>query len=310
MAGVYILALLFVFGFAQGGPVSKPAQPAIIEDLRRGDSRIVAGWEAEEGQIPHQVSIRMVRDNGQVSSCGGSIIHNEWVLTAAHCLANRVTFVVRFGLTNLTRPEFLVESTRKFIHPGYDEIRAGVQTDDIALLGLEHYIPYGKFIQPCRLQNSEQKNIDYTNVRLTVSGFGRTDDAWNGGVASEVLRWVYLLGISNQECRRWYPNSTVIKEETICAAYYNDTAQSSCQGDSGGPLTVVDVDGKPTMVGVVSFGSNAGCNSPYPSAYVRPGHYHDWFKEVTGIDFDWSSEDLEPIQLDVAEEEKLNFINL
>lgn len=54
-----------------------------------------------------------------------------------------MTFVVRLGLTNLTRPEYLVETPRKFIHPKYNEITAGVQTDDIALLGLEQSIPYG-----------------------------------------------------------------------------------------------------------------------------------------------------------------------
>ncbi|XP_028170109.1 collagenase-like [Ostrinia furnacalis] len=150
------------------------------------------------------------------------------------------------------------------------------------------------YIQPCRLQNSQQKNLDYTGVRFTVSGYGRTDDLWNGGAASEILLWVHLRGITNEECRRWYGGSPIVQDQTICAEYYNNTAQSSCQGDSGGPLTKVDVDGQPTMVGIVSFGSSQGCNSPWPSAYVRPGHYHDWYVSVTGINFDWRNEDLLP----------------
>ncbi|XP_073947917.1 trypsin-7-like isoform X2 [Choristoneura fumiferana] len=302
MAAAYFACILLVLGLVHGDPILRSDGQAFIEDMRNGGSRIVAGWEAEDGQIPHQISLRMVNAVGTVSSCGGSIIHHEWVITAAHCVANRQSFVIRLGLTNLTRPEYLVETTRKYIHPEYDEIRAGVQTDDIALLGLEQSIPYGEFVQPCRLQNSGQKNVDYTAVVFTVSGFGRTDDLWNGGAASEVLRWVHLRGITNEECRWWYNNSPTIQDQTICAEYYNDTAQSSCQGDSGGPLTFVDTDGRPTMVGIVSFGSSAGCNSPFPSAYVRPGHYHDWFYEVSGINFDWSSDDLEsfkPIQLPI-----------
>ncbi|XP_028168073.1 uncharacterized protein LOC114358337, partial [Ostrinia furnacalis] len=85
------------------------------------------------------------------------------------------------------------------------------------------------YIQPCRLQNSQQKNLDYTGVRFTVSGYGRTDDLWNGGAASEILLWVHLRGITNEECRRWYGGSPIVQDQTICAEYYNNTAQSSCQ---------------------------------------------------------------------------------
>ncbi|XP_038216014.1 collagenase-like [Zerene cesonia] len=293
MATYVLLGFLLAFGLGQGDSLYTPQEPAYIENLRSASPRIVAGWEAEDGQIPYQISLRMVNNAAGVSSCGGSIIHHNWVITAAHCLANRFTFVVRFGLTNLTRPEYIVEATRKYIHPLYQENINRVQTDDIALLGIDQHIPYGPYIQPCRLESSEQTALKYIGERVTVSGYGLTDDRWNGGEASEVLRWVYLRAISNELCLLFYPGSTVIKEQTICAEYYNDTAQSSCQGDSGGPLTIIDADGRPTMIGVVSFGSSAGCNGPHPSAYVRPGFYQKWFTEVTGLNFDWTSEDIE-----------------
>lgn len=307
MQHLYVIGLLLALGYVQGEPIRQPAEPAYIEDVRsasNSNSRIVAGWEAEDGQIPHQVSLRMVSGAGGVSSCGGSVIHNNWVITAAHCASNRFTFVIRAGLTNLTRPQYLIESTRAYLHPAYI-VGGPVQTDDIALIGIDNPIPYGPYVQPCRLQNSAQRNLDYTGVVLTVSGYGRTDDPWNGGTVSEVLRWVFLRGISNAECRTWY-SGNVVQDRTICAEYYNDTAQSSCQGDSGGPLTVVDEDGQITMVGIVSFGSSAGCNSPFPSAYVRPGHYHEWIAEVTGINFDWSLDDakLKPISLELPAEPK------
>ncbi|XP_028170108.1 collagenase-like [Ostrinia furnacalis] len=230
MAAAYVFGFLLVFGLAGAfHPVLKNEQPAFMEDLRGVSSRIVAGWPAVDGQIPHQVSIRMVSAAGAVFSCGGSVIHHNWVITAAHCVANRITFVIRFGLTNITQPQIILESTRKYIHPGYIEILAGVQPDDIALVGIDQHIPYGPYIQPCRLQNSEDKNQDYTGHRLTVSGYGMTDDSWNGGTTSEILLWTFLRGISNAECRSWYI-SGIVQDTTICAEFYNNTAQSSCQG--------------------------------------------------------------------------------
>ncbi|KAH9645511.1 hypothetical protein HF086_007027 [Spodoptera exigua] len=80
----------------------------------------------------------------------------------------------------------------------------------------------------------------------------------------------------------------------VACGWWLQMDQSSPVGDSGGPLTIEDADGKRTQVGIVSFGAGFpfGCNSPFPSGYVRPGYYHDWFTEVTGIDFDWDSDAL------------------
>ncbi|XP_052757670.1 serine protease 3-like [Galleria mellonella] len=258
-------------------------------EIARGasDTRIVSGWEAEPGQLPFQLSVRMVNAAGGVNSCGGSIIHNEWGLTAAHCTANRITFVIRAGAVNLTRPVHLFEATQYYNHPSYIDSLSIVQPNDIGLIRFGRALVFNDYVQPIRLQNSAAKNRNYAGVRLTASGWGRT---WTGASAPENLNWVYLTGTSNIACLAAYPGSSTIQDTTICANAYNVSSQSTCQGDSGGPLTVIDEDGELSEVGVTSFVSSTGCHTDYPAGFVRPGHYHEWYYEVTGINFDWEYE--------------------
>ncbi|KAH9638906.1 hypothetical protein HF086_004436, partial [Spodoptera exigua] len=127
MAVLYFFGLLLVIGFAQCEPVEP--EIAYIEDSLRG-SRIVSGWEAVNGQFPYTVSIRNVGPTGGVSACTGSILTNEWILTAAHCLARFVHSC------------YMIETAERYIHEGYDQEDTAVQTDDIGLLKLDRYVPY------------------------------------------------------------------------------------------------------------------------------------------------------------------------
>ncbi|XP_050668432.1 collagenase-like [Leptidea sinapis] len=287
-------------------------ETAFIETIRSKapQGRIVAGWEATEGQIPYQASLRTVNVAGAVNVCGGTLIHHNWILTAGHCLAGQITIVVRLGLVNIHQPEVIVETTRRYFHPLFDseELRR-TQPNDIALLGLDQHITYGPNIQPCRIQSSQQKTWG-AGLRLMVSGFGWVDDWWNGGEQSDVLRFVYVRGIRYEQCRQHFPRSTSLQRDTtLCAQFYNDTSQGSCNGDSGGPLVYEDIDRKPTLFGVVSFGHFMGCRSFEPEAYVRPGYYHDWLTEVTGINFDWNYADYIPFLRNFSNLEGSEFIN-
>ncbi|XP_059054800.1 collagenase-like [Achroia grisella] len=266
--------------------LSVSADPSLtFPESTRDVSRIVSGWEAERGQLPFQLSIRMVNPNGSVNSCGGSIIHQEWGITAAHCTATRTTIVIRAGAVNLTQPFYIFETTEYYNHPLYNEaLQQVVQPNDIGLLKFGRALIFNDYVQPIRLQNSESKNRDYHGIRLTASGWGRT---WTQGLAPENLNWVYLLGTSNIDCLIAFGGSSIIQDSTICASSYNVTSQSTCQGDSGGPLTVIDYDGQLSEVGVTSFVSATGCHTGFPAGFIRPGHYHDWYYEVTGINFDW-----------------------
>ncbi|KAJ8711243.1 hypothetical protein PYW07_008485 [Mythimna separata] len=294
MAGLYIFGLLFIFGFAQGGPVDSDSELAYIEDIRNaGNQRIVGGWAAEDNQFPSTVSLRTVSSTGGVSACTGSVLTNQWILSAAHCLARRYSYVVKLGQTNITRPGYMVEATERYLPDGYNQASSAVQTHDIGLLKLPQYIPYGDSVQPIRIQSSQRKSVEYADVQLIISGFGRTDDWWLGGIVPDIMYWTYQRGITQEACREWYPNSQTIAAQTMCAQHYDEPSQNPCTGDGGGPLTMVDLDGNATQVGIMSFGARLGCNTPNPQGFVRPEYYHAWIEEVTGVSFDWNVEDLE-----------------
>ncbi|XP_028032008.1 collagenase-like [Bombyx mandarina] len=282
-----VVIFLVAFAGTQAFADDQFTYPEIARERSLPGSRIVSGWEASEGQFPYQLSIRSVSTVGGVNACGATIIHSNWGLTAAHCTGLRVTIIIRAGAVNLTRPGLLFETTKYINYPAYIETLNVVQPNDIGLIDFGRKIEFNDYIQPIRLQRSGAKNRNYDNVRFVASGWGRT---WTGGASPENLNWVFLNGISNLRCMVAYNFSPTIQPSTICTLGYNDTTQSTCQGDSGGPLTVIDEDGQITQIGVTSFVSGQGCHVDIPSGFIRPGHYHDWFKNVTGLDFDWTVE--------------------
>ncbi|XP_059054760.1 collagenase-like [Achroia grisella] len=276
--------------------------PTYVENVDQSLQRIVSGWEAQPGQHPHHVSLRQVNANGGVSACGGSLVHSEWVISAAHCTALQVTLVIRAGVVALSTPPYIYETTEWYNHPTFnDQNPMLVQPNDIALIKLQKPVTFSNRIQPIRVQSNTEAFRDYDTEIVQASGHGRL---WTDGNSPEVLNWVYLRAVSNSRCHQLF-GSTVINDNSICAGPYNVTSQSTCQGDSGGPLVHISSDGVPVLVGVASFvaGGAHGCHSGIPAGFVRPGPFLGWFEEVSGIDFDnideeevttWAPEETEP----------------
>ncbi|XP_062382730.1 prostasin [Sardina pilchardus] len=231
-------------------------------------NRIVGGFDAEDGAWPWQVDIQ-TQSSGHI--CGGTIIAEEWVLSAAHCFPNPydissyIIYAGRHQLNGWNPFQSSHRIRRVVIPPEYSDPQEG---DDIALVQLDTGVVFSDRIQPICLPNA---NMFFpTGMRCTITGWGNIRD----GVSLQgagTLQQVTVPIISRSSCQSMYnvnPSTTDpvdIMSDMICAGH-QEGGKDSCQGDSGGPLVCPMVNGTWVQAGIVSFG--LGC-----ARANRPGVY-------------------------------------
>ncbi|XP_037804514.1 transmembrane protease serine 9-like isoform X2 [Penaeus monodon] len=268
---------------APPNPTSPPPPPPTPEPTSPSDcpecglvnraTRIVGGFETEVNEYPWMVSL--VNGAQLYHFCGGSIISDEWVVTAAHCAVGMSNSDwVLYGDHNLYITSDAAAMATNIaeikIHPDYN---SNTYDNDIALLKLANAIefPDDNRIAPVCLPTAGEM---YANVDATITGWGAQEQ---GGSTSAVLYEVTVPTMTNAACDTMY--SGQITANMICAGV-PEGGKDSCQGDSGGPM-VVEENGKWKLVGVVSWGY--GCAQPNsPGVYARVTKYLDWIATSTG----------------------------
>ncbi|OWK62716.1 Enteropeptidase [Lonchura striata] len=235
-------------------------------------TRIVGGNDARKEAWPWIVSLHF---NFQ-PVCGASLVSDEWLVTAAHCVYGRQQKPSRwravlglYSQSDLAQPPAAVQNIdRIIINPHYMK---QTKDSDIALMHLQHKVQYTDYIQPICLPEKNQQFLP--GINCSIAGWGNIR---NGGPSSNILQEAEVPLLSNEKCQQWMPKYN-ITENMLCAGY-DMGGIDSCQGDSGGPLTFEDGD-KWFLVGVVSFGE--GCALPQqPGVYVRVTMFVDWIKNI------------------------------
>lgn len=243
------------------------------------ENRIVGGMNAAEGAWPWQVDIQTSPSR---HVCGGTIITENWVLSAAHCFPNPsdvgsyIIYVGRYQLNGINSHQSIHRVSRVVIPSGYIEPHSG---KDIALVRLSSPVTWSDYVRPVCLPASG--TLFPGGMKCYVTGWGNIrDDVPLQGIGT--LQEVQVPIISQSSCQEMYRTDPVeqvdILYDMICAGYQKG-GKDACQGDSGGPLVCQMVNGTWVQAGVVSFG--LGCaHENRPGVYTRLTSYSDFISNT------------------------------
>ena len=217
---------------------------------------IVGGSRASIADFPYVVYLTTA-DGFQF--CGGTLVDDNKVITAAHCAAGKrpADVVVVAGREDKESGAGMTSPVKSiWVHPQFTDVRAGA---DVSVLTLAARLPY----EPLDLPGKSDTNLYAAGQPGLILGWGRTAA---DGQPSRYLLQASVPLMTDPDCTKSYP---AYKPEAMVCAGVPQGGVDSCQGDSGGPLIV---DGR--LAGITSWGE--GCAGPgKPGVYTRLMAYLD-----------------------------------
>lgn len=225
------------------------------------DGRIVGGRDADPGAAPYQISLQ----NNGFHTCGGAIINDRWILTAAHCVTsfNPSTYTAYGGSNQRSSGGVRIPLELAIPHESYDR---PPYHNDIALLKTRNAITFTETLQPIKIRET---TLEDKAQPVILTGWGRLS---GGGVSPENLQYIELVNIELDECRDLHAeiDKPDVGDGHMCT--FTKAGEGACNGDSGGPLTY---EGE--LVGLVNWG--IPCARGVPDVHNSPTKYIGWINE-------------------------------
>ncbi|KAK9888002.1 hypothetical protein WA026_000288 [Henosepilachna vigintioctopunctata] len=239
---------------------------------------LTGGTRSADSEFPFMAALGYGDINQIQWDCGGALISEKYVLTAAHCTYNRALgpiTLVRLGTIDLLIPigQYPAQDVRVknvYVHPEYKHPE---MYNDIAILELEFSVNFSARVFPACLNTDSYIN----NVPVTALGWGTLEFA--GERSNDLMKGTFSLS-TPEECKRSYlPQRRLTlginSDIQICAGGGDiDT----CEGDSGGPL-LIEVGKKRLIVGITSFGNPCGLTNS-PGVYTKVSKFIPWIEKI------------------------------
>ncbi|KAI8432281.1 hypothetical protein MSG28_004708 [Choristoneura fumiferana] len=248
----------------------KEAESKLVEN----PERVAGGGSTAIAAIPYQAGLIITFRIIFQSVCGGTVISDTRVLTAAHCYTDGAStaqaMTVVLGSSLLFSGGTRFETMDFVLNPGYNP---NIAANDLAVIRTPR-ITFSIFIQPVALPSGSEINMDFVGFQATVSGYGVTRHGDSIGLL-QGLTSVTVPVMRNNECSAIYGN--FIQNHHLCTN--GAGGRGACGGDTGGPLVVTN-NWRRILIGVSSFVAQDGCHIGLPSGYSRVTAFLSWILSI------------------------------
>nr|XP_020455448.1 coagulation factor IX-like [Monopterus albus] len=257
-----------------------PTLPTITAK-KNNKHRIVGGNEATPGEIPWQVALVSYSADyaKMLPFCGGSLLSDLWVITAAHCLIPKKIYFVRVGEHDVSQdegPERDHVVADEHIHHSYNYTESPYN-HDIALLKLADPVEMSDQRRPiCLGPKDFIEDITRESRNSLVSGWGTLRSL---GLTAPKLQKLEVPYVERTLCKQ--SSRDHITRFMFCAGYHSEQ-KDSCQGDSGGPHAT-NYKGTWFLTGIISWGEGCAQYGKY-GIYTRLSQYYTWISQTTRLE--------------------------
>jgi len=250
---------------------AKCGVPAIKPDT---STDIVGGKDS----IPHSWPWQVMTSIG----CGATLITDQWVLTAAHCISSRnpKSNTVRLGVFDKTKKEpgqLSAEVSEVYVHPNYTGSSPVVwNSHDIALLKLAKPVEFTDHISPICLP-TVQDELPAAGTDTFIIGWGNTKVPSRD--PSPTVKQVMVPLVAQETCKARNTDDFKFNEKLEICVGFDKGGKGACHGDSGGPALIQNADGTWKQIGVTSWVHKGQCAGPTHTVYAKVSAFLDFIRQ-------------------------------